>query len=44
MNTEKGWIKFYREWLDNPIITKDSEHLAVWTYLFVNYCKPFSFL
>ena len=35
MNTEKGWIKFYREWLDNPIITKDSEHLAVWTYLFV---------
>ena len=33
MNTEKGWIKFYREWLDNPIITKDSEHLAVWTYL-----------
>ena len=35
MNTENGWIKFYREWLDNPIITKDSEHLAVWTYLFV---------
>ena len=30
---EQGWVKFYREWLDNPIITKDSEHLAVWTYL-----------
>ena len=30
---EQGWIKFYREWLDNPIITKDSEHLAVWIYL-----------
>ena len=35
MNTENGGVKFYREWLDNPIITKDSEHLAVWTYLFV---------
>ena len=30
---QQGWVKFYREWLDNPIITKDSEHLAVWTYL-----------
>ena len=30
---QQGWVKFYREWLDNPIITKDSEHLAVWIYL-----------
>ncbi|MBO5440767.1 MAG: hypothetical protein J6A53_08945 [Clostridia bacterium] len=33
---EQGWVKFYREWLDNPIITKDSEHLAVWIYLLAN--------
>ena len=33
MNTENGWVKFYREWLNNPIITKDAEHMAVWTYL-----------
>ena len=32
----EGWIKFHREWLDNPIITKDTEHLAVWLYLLVN--------
>ena len=30
---QQGWVKFHREWLDNPIITKDSEHLAVWIYL-----------
>ena len=36
MNTENGWIKFYREWLDNPIIMKDAEHLAVWGYLVCN--------
>ena len=30
---QQGWIKFYREWLDNPVIMKDSEHLAVWIYL-----------
>ena len=33
---EQGWIKFYREWLDNPIITKDTEHLATWIYLLSN--------
>ena len=29
----QGWIKFHREWFDNPTITKDAEHLAVWVYL-----------
>ncbi len=29
----EGWVKFHREWLNNPIITKDSEYLAVWVYL-----------
>lgn len=30
-----GYIKLYRKILDNPIIMKDSEHLAVWIYLLV---------
>ena len=30
---EQGWIKFYREWLDDPIICKDWEYFAVWSYL-----------
>ncbi len=29
----QGWIKFHRDWLDNPIITKDNDYLAVWLYL-----------
>lgn len=33
---EQGWVKFYREWLDNPIITKDKDYLAVWIYLNCN--------
>lgn len=34
MNT--GYIKLYRKTLDNPIIMKDSDHLAIWTYLLLN--------
>ena len=33
---EQGWVKFYREWLDNPYICKDGEHMAVWMYLMLN--------
>ena len=33
---EQGWVKFYREWLDNPYIAKDGEYLAIWTYLMLN--------
>ncbi len=33
---EQGWVKFHREWLDNPTITKDKDYLAVWTYLMLN--------
>lgn len=29
----QGWFKFYPKTLENPIIMKDGEHLAVWTYL-----------
>ena len=32
----EGWIKLYRKTLDNPIITKDSDYLAVWIYLLLN--------
>lgn len=28
-----GWIKSYRQVLDNPIVCKDAEHFAVWMYL-----------
>ncbi len=28
-----GWIKTYRKTLDNPIVCKDADHLAVWMYL-----------
>lgn len=31
-----GWIKLHRKMLDNPIIMKDAEHLAVWMYLLLN--------
>ena len=32
----EGWIKLHRKMLDNPIITKDSDYLAVWVYLLLN--------
>ena len=28
-----GWIKLYRRMLNNPIVMKDADHLAVWVYL-----------
>lgn len=31
-----GYIKLHRKILDNPIVCKDSEYLAVWIYLLVN--------
>lgn len=32
----EGWIKIHRKILENPIISKDSDYLAVWIYLLVN--------
>lgn len=32
----EGWIKIYRKMLENPIICKDSDYLAVWIYLLLN--------
>lgn len=28
-----GWTKFYRSWLDDPLINKDPDYLAVWIRL-----------
>ncbi len=33
---EQGWVKSYREWMNNPYIAKDSEHYFVWMYLMHN--------
>ena len=32
----RGWVAFLREWLDDPIINKDADHLALWIYLVAN--------
>lgn len=32
----EGWIKLHRKILDNPIICKDNDTLAVWIYLLLN--------
>ena len=31
-----GWIKLYRKIMENPIVTKDADHLAIWVYLLLN--------
>lgn len=31
-----GWIKLHRSTLDNPIVCKDTDHVAVWIYLLLN--------
>lgn len=31
-----GWIKLHRKLLDNPIVCKDAEHMAVWIYLLLH--------
>ena len=33
---EKGWIKLHRKVLDNPVVCRDSDHLAIWIYLLLN--------
>jgi len=32
----EGWIKLHRKLLDNPIVCKDSDHIAIWIYLLLN--------
>lgn len=31
-----GWIKLHRKILDNPLVMKDAEHLAVWVFLLLH--------
>lgn len=31
-----GYIKLYRQLLENPVVCKDTDHLAVWVYLLAN--------
>lgn len=33
---ELGYVRLYRKILDNPIIWKDSDHVAIWIYLLLN--------
>ena len=33
MGEPSGFIKLHRRLLDNPIVTKDADHLAVWIWL-----------
>ena len=33
---QNGYVKIFRKLLDNPIIMKDADHLAVWIYLLLN--------
>lgn len=32
----EGWIKLHRQLLDNPIVCKDGDYLAVWIYLLLS--------
>lgn len=32
----QGYIKLYRKILENPVVTKDSDFFAIWTYLLLN--------
>ena len=34
--SQGGWIKLHRKLLENPIVMKDADHLAVWVYLLLN--------
>lgn len=33
---QQGWIKLHRKLLDNPIVMKDADHIAIWVYLLLN--------
>ena len=36
MGAIDGWIKLHRKMLDNPVVWKDSDHLAGWIYLLLS--------
>lgn len=40
-----GWIKLYRNTLDNPVVCKDADHLVVWIHLLLNAThKPYDIM
>lgn len=36
MSEGSGWVKIYRQMLENPIITKTNAHISVWIHLLLN--------
>ena len=32
----QGWVSVHRKMLDNPVVFKDADHVAVWMYLLLN--------
>ncbi len=36
MPTDRGWVKIHRKLLNNPVVCKDSDHIAVWFFLLLN--------
>lgn len=41
----EGWVKLHRKMLENPIVCKDADHMALWVYLLLNAThKPYSAL
>ena len=31
-----GWVSLHRKMLDNPVVCKDSDYMAIWIYLLLN--------
>ena len=36
MENNRGWVKIHRKLLNNPVVCKDSDHMAVWFFLLLN--------
>lgn len=34
--SDTGYVKLYRKMLDNPVVCKDADHVAVWIYLLLS--------
>jgi len=33
---DKGWVKLHRKLLDNPVVCKDADHIAVWVFMLLS--------
>lgn len=36
MQNDSGWVKAHRKLLNNPVVCKDSDHIAVWLFLLLS--------